>query len=112
MVLLVERLVRRGLELRRWLDVERGEPAEVRMVRERNPAARLPDFDDSQAPLLKPGGDWRVAVDTTVWLRFHMQRPSDWPVAVPDLVAERLGRQRLEPSMGPAEDMRRMQGMR
>ena len=40
MELLVERLVRRGLEVRRWLDVERGEPADVRIVREDSPANR------------------------------------------------------------------------
>ena len=59
MELLVERLTRRGLELGRWLELERGEPAEVRVVREDSRAARLPDYDDSQAPVLRPGGDWR-----------------------------------------------------
>jgi hypothetical protein len=54
MELLVERLERRSLELNRWLELERGEPAEVRIVRDDTLDARLPDYDDSQAPPLRP----------------------------------------------------------
>ena len=111
MELLVERLARRGLELERWFELERSEPAEVRVVREDSLAARLPDYDDSQAPVLRPGGDWREPLNTTVWLRFRLCRPASWPVQDTALVAERFGTYPLEPAFRIGRELQRMQGM-
>ncbi|TME99269.1 MAG: hypothetical protein E6I52_16245 [Chloroflexi bacterium] len=111
MELLVERLARRGLELERWFELERSEPAEVRVVREDSLAARLPDYDDSQAPVLRPGGDWREPLNTTVWLRFRLCRPASWPVQDTALVAERFGTYPLEPAFRIGRELQRIQGM-
>ncbi len=88
---LVERLVRRVQELGQWVEAEHTEPAEVRIIREDTASARLPEYDASQAPLISPGGDWREALNQTVWLRFHMSRPASWPVEHTALVAQRFG---------------------
>jgi alpha-mannosidase len=111
MELLSERLARRFLELEQWLEMERSEPAVVRVVREASAAARLPDYDDSQAPLLRPGGDWREPLNTTVWLRFHLRRPAAWPVEDTALVAQRFGTYPLEPALRIGRELQRMQGM-
>ena len=111
MELLVERLVRRRRELEPWLDIEHGAAAEVRLVREDVEAAHLPDYDDSAAPILAPGGDWREALNQTVWLRFELTRPADWPVADTALVAHRFGTHPLEPASRIGRDLQRMQGM-
>jgi len=111
MELLVERLERRSLELNRWLELERGEPAEVRIVREDTLDARLPDYDDSQAPPLPQGGDWREPLNTTVWLRFRLRRPTSWPVEDTALVAQRFGTTPLEPGVRIGRELQRMQGM-
>jgi alpha-mannosidase len=111
MELLVERLERRGQELNRWLELERGEPAEVRIVRDDTLDARLPDYDDSQAPLLRPGGDWREPLNSTVWLRFRLHRPTSWPVEDTALVAQRFGNYPLEPGPRIGRELQRMQGM-
>jgi alpha-mannosidase len=108
---LVERLERRGLELAQWLEVDRTEPAEVRIVRDGDSAARLPGFDDAQAPFLSPGGDWREPLNKTVWLRFQLCRPADWPVEDTALVAQRFGTQPFEPALPAQRDLQRMQGM-
>src|SRR5207244_13540856 len=110
MELLVERLARRGLELERWFELERSEPAEVRVVREDSLAARLPDYDDSQAPVLRPGGDWRAPLNTTVWLRFRLCRPASWPVPDTALVAERYGTYPLEPAFRTGRALQRAHG--
>ena len=59
MELLVEQLEKRVAEIGRWLEAEVGEAAEVRIVRADGARARNRDFDDSSAPILAPGGDWR-----------------------------------------------------
>jgi alpha-mannosidase len=71
----------------------------------------LPDFDDAQAPLLAPGGDWREPLNTTVWLRFNLCRPPAWSVDQTALVAQRFGTQPFEPGPGLGKDLQRMQGM-
>ena len=48
---LVQRLAQPSAEVGRWLEVDRTEPAEVRIVRHATSAARLPDYDDRGAPL-------------------------------------------------------------
>jgi alpha-mannosidase len=109
---LVEQLLRRGRELDRWLEIERSAPAEVRLVREDVDAARLADFDDSAAPVLAPGGDWREALNQTVWLRFRLTRPADWPVEDTALVAQRFGTHPLDPAtVRIGRELQRMQGM-
>jgi alpha-mannosidase len=108
---LAERLALRSVEIGRWLELDRTEPAEVRIVREDVASARLPEFDDAQAPLLKPGGDWREALNTTVWLRFRLCRPSEWPVEDTALVAQRFGTQLIEPYGRIGRELQRMQGM-
>ena len=108
---LAERLALRAVEIGRWLEMERGEPAEVRIVREDVPSARLPDFDDAHASMLTPGGDWREPLNTTVWLRFRLCRPADWPVDETALVAQRFGTYPFEPGHRIGRDLQRMQGM-
>src|SRR5437667_52546 len=69
MELLVQQLDRRVAEIGRWLEAEHGEPAEVRIIRQDSSArVRSSEYDDSSAPTLAPGGDWREALDTTVRL--------------------------------------------
>jgi alpha-mannosidase len=111
MQLLVEQLDRRVGELGGWLELERGEPAEVRIVRQDNRGARLPDYDDGGAPILAPGGDWREELNTTVWLRFRLRRPDGWPVEDTALVAQRFGTYPLEPKHRTGQDLQRMQGL-
>jgi alpha-mannosidase len=106
-----ERLAARALEIGRWLELERGEPAEVRIVRRDVASARLADFDDAQAPLLAPGGDWRERLNTTVWLRFRLRRPPDWPIEQTALVAQRFGTYPFEPGVRIGRELQRMQGM-
>jgi alpha-mannosidase len=109
---LVEQLVRRGRELDRWLEIDRSAPAEVRLVRADLDAARVPDFDDSSASLLAPGSAWCEALNQTVWLRFQLTRPADWPVQDTALVARRFGTQPLDPAAARiGRDLQRMQGM-
>jgi alpha-mannosidase len=108
---LAERLALRAMEIGRWLELDRSEPAEVRIVREDVASARLPDFDDTHAPVLLPGGDWREALNTTVWLRFRLCRPADWPIPETALVAERFGSQPMEPYGRIGRELQRMQGM-
>jgi alpha-mannosidase len=108
---LTERLAQRALEVARWLELERTEPAEVRIVRRDVPSARMPDFDDVHAPMLTPGGDWREQLNTTVWLRFRLCRPTGWPVEETALVAQRFGTYPLEPGLRIGRELQRMQGM-
>jgi alpha-mannosidase len=111
MQLLVEQVERRVAELARWITSERGEPAEVRIVRNASADARLPDVDDGSAQLLKPGGDWREPLNSTVWLRFRLVRPDHWPVADTALVAERFGTLPMESEKRIGLGLQRMQGM-
>jgi alpha-mannosidase len=111
MELLVEQLARRVAEIGRWLEAEQGEPAEVRIVREYLPGARFHDYDDALAPLVAPGGDWREALNSTVWLRFRLRRPDGWPVPDTALLAQRFGTYPLEPSERTGQGLQRMQGM-
>jgi alpha-mannosidase len=111
MELLVQQLDRRVAELGRWLEAERGEPAEVRIIRENSRHARLSEYEDANAPVLAAGGDWRETLDTTVWLRFRLRRPDGWPVEETALVAERFGTYPLEPSHRIGRELQRMQGM-
>src|SRR5437660_1182951 len=91
MQLLLEQLRRRVHELEAWLEAGAGPLAEVRITRNTDRDARRPDYDDSQAPRLTPGGDWREAINTTVWLRFELRRPDAWRVADTALLAQRFG---------------------
>jgi alpha-mannosidase len=111
MDLLVERLARRTLELGRWLELARREPADVRLIREDTSDARRPDYDDHAAPVLSPGGAWREPLNTTVWLRFTLCRPADWPVKDTALVAERFGTYPVEVHERIGLGLQRMQGM-
>ncbi len=111
MELLVEQLVRRGRELDQWLEIERGPAAQVRLVREEGDAARWPDYDDAAAPVLAAGGDWREVLNQTVWLRFQLTRPPDWPVQDTALVAHRFGTLPLEPALRVGRELQRLQGM-
>ena len=111
MQLLVEQLDRRVAELSRWLEAEVGPPAEVRLVRGVGDEARLPDFDDRQAPVLAPDGDWREALNSTVWLRFRARRPDSWPVADTALIAQRFGTYPIESERRIGLNLQRMQGM-
>jgi alpha-mannosidase len=111
MQLLVEQLQRRVLELETWLDAELAPPAAVRVIRSADPDARRPDYDDSQAPRLEPGGDWREAINTTVWLRFHLRRPEAWPVADTALQAQRFGTYPGEATRRVGVELQRMQGL-
>jgi alpha-mannosidase len=108
---LVERLAQRALEVGRWVELDRGEPAEVRIIREDVASVRLAQYDDAQAPILAPGGDWREPLNTTVWLRFRLCRPAEWPVDQTALVAQRFGSQPFEPGVRIGRDLQRMQGM-
>ena len=111
MELLVEQLDRRVIEIGRWLEAEQGEPAEVRIIREDSAVARSAEYDDTHAPILTPGGDWREPVDTTVWLRFRLRRPDGWPVQDTALVAQRFGNYPLERGNRIGQELQRMQGM-
>jgi alpha-mannosidase len=111
MELLVERIVQRALEIGRWLEMEHSEPAEVRILREDVADPRRPDYDDRSAPVVAPGGDWREPPNTTVWLRFTLRRPANWPVADTALVAQRFGTYPLEPGFRVGPELQRMQGM-
>src|SRR5207237_6572010 len=111
MQLLVEQLDRRVTEIGRWLEAEHGEPADVRIARQDGARARRADYDDSTAPVVAPGGDWREALNTTVWLRFQLRRPDAWPVEETALLAQRFGTYPLEPSLRVGQDLQRMQGM-
>ncbi|MGI9146389.1 MAG: alpha-mannosidase [Chloroflexota bacterium] len=111
MELLVQQLDRRTAEIGRWLESERGEPAEVRIIREDFSRAKLFEYDDRHAPMLAPGGEWREALDTTVWLRFNLRRPDAWPVDATALLAQRFGTYPLEPSFRIGQELQRMQGM-
>jgi len=111
MELLVEQLARRVAEIGRWLEAEHGEPAHVRIVREDLPGARSHDYDDADAPVVAPGGDWREALNSTVWLRFQLSRPDAWPVEDTALIAQRFGTSPLEPTHRTGQNLQRMQGM-
>ncbi len=111
MELLVEQLVRRGRELEQWLEIERGAAAEVRVVRGGDDAARGPDFDDSGAPILAPGGDWREPLNQTLWLRFSLTRPTSWPTGETALIAHRFGTLPMEPLARVGRELQRLQGM-
>jgi alpha-mannosidase len=111
MQLLVEQLERRVAELSRWLEAEQGPPAEVRILRGAGDEARLPDFDDRQAPILAPDGDWREALNSTVWLRWRLRRPADWPVEDTALIAQRFGTYPVESERRIGVGLQRMQGM-
>jgi alpha-mannosidase len=111
MQLLVEQLDRRVAEVNRWLEAAEGPPAEVRLVRGAGAEARLPEFDDGDAPLLAAGGDWREPLNSSVWLRFRLRRPDDWPVDSTALVARRFGTYPLEPGTRVGRELQRMQGM-
>ncbi len=111
MQLLVEQLDRRVAELSRWLEAEVGPPAEVRLVRDVGDEACLPDFDDRQAPVLAPDGDWREALNSTVWLRFRARRPDSWPVDDTALIAQRFGTYPIESERRIGLNLQRMQGM-
>lgn len=112
MDLLLEQLRRRLVEIGQYLEREAGPPADVRIVRAVGPEARLPEFDDTAAPLLEHGGAWSETTNATVWLRFHLQRPPAWPKSETALVAQRFG---TTPRQGPAvprqRGNQRMQGM-
>ena len=110
MQLLVEQLLRRGRELDRWVEVERGAAAQVRLVREDTQAARLPEFDDSAAPLLAAEGDWREPLNQTAWLRFQLTRPAEWPVEDTALVAHRFGTHPLEVGARIGRELQRYAG--
>ena len=109
MELLVEQLEKRVTEIGRWLEAEIGEPAEVRIVRQDERRARQADFDDSRADTLAPGGDWREPLDTTVWLRFNLRRPDNWPVEDTALIVQRFGTYPLESINRTGQDLQRMQ---
>src|SRR5262249_2964767 len=106
-----QQVERRVAELARWITAERGEPAEVRIVRNASADARLPDFGDGSAPLLKPGGDWREPLNSTGWLRFRLVRPDHWPVADTALVAGRFGTLPMESEKRIGLGLQRMQGL-
>jgi alpha-mannosidase len=108
---LVEQLRRRWLELGPHVYVEQSPPAEVRLVRADDLEARRPGYDDRDAPMLAPGGDWREPPDTTVWLRFRLSRPSHWPVEHTALVAQRFGTLPIEAPVRVGLALQRMQGM-
>ena len=111
--MLVDQLRRRAGELERWLALELGAPAEVRLVRGADRSARLPDYDDRSAPLLVPGGDWREPINSTVWLRFRLHRPDDWPAHDTALLAQRFGTLPVEIGVPVRTgiDLQRMQGL-
>ncbi len=111
MQLLVEQLRQRLVELERWLALARTEPAEVRVVRIDDPDVRLPAFDDRDAPVLEPGGDWREPLGGTVWLRFNLRRPAAWPAAETALVAEHFGTQPMATHPRVGLNLQRMQGL-
>ncbi|HEY2594147.1 MAG TPA: alpha-mannosidase, partial [Chloroflexota bacterium] len=111
MELLAEQLARRGRELERWLEIERGPAAEVRLVRDGGDAARWPDFDDSAAPILAAGGDWREPLNQTVWLRFSLTRPPQWAAQDTVLIAHRFGTLPMEPASRVGRELQRLQGM-
>jgi alpha-mannosidase len=111
MQLLIEQLEARVSELGRWREAELGPPAAVRVLRGIGDQARLPDFDDRQAPLLSPGGDWREPLNSTVWLRFQLRRPDDWPVADTALIAQRFGTYPTDGEHRIGLNLQRMQGM-
>ncbi|HET6319388.1 MAG TPA: hypothetical protein VFG86_23265, partial [Chloroflexota bacterium] len=113
MQLVVEQLQRRAAELERWLNAEVGPPADVRIVRDVAGAASAPAFDDHDAPLLRPGGDWREPVNSTVWLRFRLRRPDAWPASETALRAERFGTLPVEAGVPPriGVELQRMQGL-
>jgi alpha-mannosidase len=108
MELLVEQLERRVAELSVWRESEQGPPAEVRLIREDVPDARLPDFDDAVAPVLVPGSDWREPTGAVRWLRFRLSRPEEWPADETALLAQRFGT--LPPE--PTAPLGRMPGQR
>ena len=108
---LVEQLGRRVVEIGRWVEAEGTPPAEVRIVRADRPEARFADFDDSGAPILQPGGDWREAINTSVWLRFRLKRPAEWEIEHTALVAQRFGTYPLEVENRIGLNLQRMQGM-
>jgi alpha-mannosidase len=110
MELLVEQLHSRVAELGAYLELEHGPPADVRIIDRDEPAARLPDFDDSAAAVL--GSDWREPTDAIRWLRFQLSRPAHWPVEDTALVAERFGTLPIEQRLGPRRlPKQRMQGL-
>ena len=111
MELLVEQLEKRVTEIGRWLEAEVGEPAEVRIVRQDDPRARYADYDDSGAESLAVGGDWREPLDRTVWLRFNLRRPENWPVEETALIVQRFGTYPLELINRTGQNLQRMQGM-
>ncbi len=111
MQLLVEQLGQRLIELGTWLALERTEPARVRILRDETPDAGSPDYDDSAAPLLEPGGDWREPLGSTVWLRFQLRRPDRWPASETALVAERFGTQPIAAPTRIGLILQRMQGL-
>ncbi|HET6318660.1 MAG TPA: glycoside hydrolase family 38 C-terminal domain-containing protein, partial [Chloroflexota bacterium] len=111
MQLLVEQLVRRVAELSRWLEADTSPPAEVRILRDVGDDARLPVFDDRQAPVLAADGDWREPLNSTVWLRFQLHRPDDWPIEDTALIAQRFGTYPVEAERRIGLNLQRMQGM-
>ncbi|HEV7666506.1 MAG TPA: glycoside hydrolase family 38 C-terminal domain-containing protein, partial [Chloroflexota bacterium] len=108
---LVEQLERRIDELARWLEVEHGPPADVRIIRQHTPDAKRTDFEEGDAPLLDPGGAWREPLNTTVWLRFQLTRPDRWPVEDTALAAQRFGTYPVETLTRIGLGLQRMQGM-
>ncbi|MBV9543945.1 MAG: alpha-mannosidase [Chloroflexi bacterium] len=110
MDLLLEQLRRRVLELGRYLEAELGPPATVRIVRQTGDAPRATDFDDFQAPVLQLRDAWAEPVNSTVWLRFRLQRPAGWQPDETVLIAQRFGTQPREPT-GLMRGNQRMQGM-
>ena len=111
MELLVEQLRRRVTELGMWLNAAQTDPADIRIVRDDSLSARLPDYDDSRSPLLAAGGGWREPLNTTVWLRFNLSRPLDWPVQDTALIAQRFGTYPVEFTNRTGINLQRVQGM-
>jgi len=111
MQLLVQQLARRLAELQGWAEVQRSAPAEVRLIRNEASGVRLATYDDSDAPILAPDGTWREPLGSTVWLRFRLRRPDDWPVAETALVAQRFGTQPLGSITRVGLNLQRMQGL-
>jgi len=101
MQLLVEQLERRVLELARWFELERSEPAVVRLAR----------TEGDPQETVEPGGAWSEDLNTSVWLRFRLTRPDHWPVEDTALVAQRFGTHPLEPNPRIGRELQRMQGM-
>ncbi|GAC1316625.1 MAG: alpha-mannosidase [Chloroflexota bacterium] len=108
---LVEQLERRIAELAVWRESAHGPAAEVRIIRGGSTDAKRPDFDDHDAPLLEASGAWHEPLNTTVWLRFQLSRPDDWPINETALVAQRFGTYPMETMTRIGLGLQRMQGL-